>query len=561
MTFNYNESIAVFGINYKDHDSRKMRHILKFYGELPENPGNRLSLYLRLQALEKDLHMHQDVCDKIENWLTNGGDLPNRHPEAEATNPVIDTSGGLNEEANSRDEVNDGEINDGDVNNGEGANSRDEVSDVEVDDEEVTDSDDSEDRLTDEDIPFEQYLPEDMESYLQRHPEFNLFDLVPRHPDNPERRAYMMGEEDTPPPSSDSEHHSEEEEEEEEETDEEDDYDEGEEADDERNETDIETDPATIQSDLAREFEAQSRLYALMECAICAEINQGLRVYQHITSKCDHPNDTYTCQQCLDKHILTTIEYGFLNRITCPICPAVLTLQDIGKASRTVFERYTYLSDRASRPGNFIECLGPNCGAGQVHEGVEPVMICHHCKFKTCVKHKLPWHEGLSCDEFDIDDSQIERLEQAEATARLLAKDSRICPKCQECVMRIDGCDHMSCNCGNAWCYLCGADWENVIRHGPTAHGRNCPNHPDPYQLSQRQLEARETDLTRLAHGGPINERLNQARHARNAARREQMRPLALAAAEQRLKDQASKRENSGSPPRKKTKLVAPWEE
>lgn len=72
-------------------------------------------------------------------------------------------------------------------------------------------------------------------------------------------------------------------------------------------------------------------------------------------------------------------------------------------------------------------------------------MICDHCKFKTCVKHKLPWHEGQSCDEFDVDDSQIERLEQEEATAKLLAKDSRICPACKECVVRSDGCDHMQC--------------------------------------------------------------------------------------------------------------------
>ncbi|KAB8300133.1 hypothetical protein EYC80_000363 [Monilinia laxa] len=525
MGFDYNESSEVFGLNYKDHDVRKIRYILNFYGELPENQGSKLALFLRLQALEKELL--EGVCQKIEDWLTNGGDLPNRHPEVEATNTVIDTSGGLNEGANPSDEV---------------------------DDEEVTDYDVTEDGLTDEDIPFEQYLPEDMESYLQRHPEFDLLDLVPQHPDNPERAAYMMGEEDTPPPSSDSEDDSEEketdeeeeeEEEEEEKTDERGDYDDGEEADDERNETDTETDPATAESNFAYHTETRFRRYALVECSICAEMTKLWKIYQHITGKCDHPHGTYTCQQCLDKYIITTMEDGFLNRIKCPICPAVLTLKDISKASRTVFERYKYLSDRASRAGNFIECLGPNCGAGQVHEGSEPVMICCHCKFKTCVKHKLPWHEGLSCDDFDIDESQIERLEQAEATAKLLAKDSRICPKYKECVMRTEGCDHMLCNCGNSWCYLCGADSENIIRYGPTAHSRNCPNNPDPHKLSQSQMEARETHLTQLVHGGPINERLNQARYARNAARREQMRPLALAAAEQRLKNQTSEKTKS----------------
>lgn len=106
---------------------------------------------------------------------------------------------------------------------------------------------------------------------------------------------------------------------------------------------------------------------------------------------------------------------------------------------------FLYLREVSSRPENFVMCLGPNCGAGQIHEGPEPLMICHYCNFENCVKHKLPWHLGKSCEEFDVDDSQIERLEQEEATARLLAKDSRICPKCKECVVRIDGCDHIDC--------------------------------------------------------------------------------------------------------------------
>jgi hypothetical protein len=74
------------------------------------------------------------------------------------------------------------------------------------------------------------------------------------------------------------------------------------------------------------------------------------------------------------------------------------------------------------------------------------LMICKKCSFKTCVVHKLPWHEKMTCEEFDSDESQIERLEQNEATAKLLAKlASKICPTCQQGVDRSDGCDHLRC--------------------------------------------------------------------------------------------------------------------
>jgi len=90
-------------------------------------------------------------------------------------------------------------------------------------------------------------------------------------------------------------------------------------------------------------------------------------------------------------------------------------------------------------------CLGPNCEGAQHHEGANPMMVCNTCQYKTCVTHKLPWHEGMTCEQFDADDSQIDRLEQEEATAKLLAESSRVCPLCGEGVFKDVGCDHLHC--------------------------------------------------------------------------------------------------------------------
>jgi hypothetical protein len=100
-----------------------------------------------------------------------------------------------------------------------------------------------------------------------------------------------------------------------------------------------------------------------------------------------------------------------------------------------------------SSDADSVLCLGPNCGAGQTHKIDEdgPMMTCDSCNFQTCASHKLPWHPGMTCHEFDCDESQIERLEQEEATAKVLAGTSRVCPDCGQGVQKHDGCDHLTC--------------------------------------------------------------------------------------------------------------------
>jgi len=194
-------------------------------------------------------------------------------------------------------------------------------------------------------------------------------------------------------------------------------------------------------------------------------------------------------------------------------------------------------------------------------------MICTTCSFATCAHHKLPWHEGLTCEEFNCSDEQIERLEQAEATSKLLAKDkTQLCATCSNGVTREDGCDHMRCRCGTEWCYECAADWGNVIRLGDTAHAAFCPNHPNFVQKTKKQLEAAQAKLTETLLGGPASDALLKARGARNERIRADIRPKALEAAEARMKAMREAEKEKGtqglaSPKKKHVKLLPAWEE
>lgn len=229
-------------------------------------------------------------------------------------------------------------------------------------------------------------------------------------------------------------------------------------------------------------------------------------------------------------------------------------------------------------------CMGPDCGSGQIQVGDDPMMICEACSFKTCAKHKWPWHEGQTCEEFDVDDKQIERLEEAEATAKLLAKEhAQICPNCQNVVSRIDGCDHMTCKflfllfselriilisckgrCGNEWCYICGVSFEKVKHLGEEAHAPTCVYHPRRVQVRRDQERAVQSQFTQMVHGGPVSEALERARGQRNERIRAEMRPLAALAAERRMREMEQKKKADPQSEKKRKRnlnMHAPWEE
>lgn len=74
MASNDGQRLLVFGLTFKQHDNRSMQRILREYGRLPANPGERAGLYVALTALARDLD--EEKSEGIKNWLQNGGEFP-----------------------------------------------------------------------------------------------------------------------------------------------------------------------------------------------------------------------------------------------------------------------------------------------------------------------------------------------------------------------------------------------------------------------------------------------------------------------------------------------------
>jgi hypothetical protein len=71
-----------------------------------------------------------------------------------------------------------------------------------------------------------------------------------------------------------------------------------------------------------------------------------------------------------------------------------------------------------------------------------------------CITHKVAWHEGETCEEYDHRYSglkaQAQRAQEDAASLEAISKLSKKCPglNCTYYIEKNDGCDHMTCELG-----------------------------------------------------------------------------------------------------------------
>lgn len=517
MSINDGKQLLVFGLSFAQHDNRKMQQLLRHYDKLPDNPGSRASLFVELNKVARELMTDESAQDQIQqltDWMTKGGDFPfgvaptnpgNEARPAQATNnghqpglyhtrPFLDgiqgyrgpgrTLSGQQSDANESTwhrapserpaanlgrqygrgrtiggdwEENDnmeGEENEGEEDQEEGMNTS-----MEEEDEDMHDPFGGFPQMAGQgqfdgfawrgnftgsghtfagrgrtlNDPQQQDSPTVADNEDGAAGSMGIDGQVPdqqqNRPEVPIPGQFMIAVDAFHnPPGHHEDTNSSNREDLEEEL--------------------YENDASMQQGEPDDEEE--------IECPICLEDYPRSRFPKRptITEFCDHPDKA--CLNCLDSSITAVIERGALHLLACPICPQKLSRRDVKEyANQAVYKRYKYLKDQSEIPGHYISCTNPVCGGSQPHESEDPMMTCNHCNFATCVKHRRPWHEGQTCQEFDLDDAQIERLEEEEATAKLLSREATsICPKCGQGVTKSEGCDHMRCQCGQEWCYV-----------------------------------------------------------------------------------------------------------
>ncbi|EON96989.1 putative ibr domain-containing protein [Phaeoacremonium minimum UCRPA7] len=69
--------------------------------------------------------------------------------------------------------------------------------------------------------------------------------------------------------------------------------------------------------------------------------------------------------------------------------------------TKTRYQDLTFRHAMSESP-HFIWCTA-GCGSGQIHDSgsQQPIVACVKCGARSCFHHSVPWHENLSCDEYD----------------------------------------------------------------------------------------------------------------------------------------------------------------
>jgi IBR domain, a half RING-finger domain len=307
------------------------------------------------------------------------------------------------------------------------------------------------------------------------------------------------------------------------------------------------------------------------ECSVCTE-TLPLHAFPgvSITSTCISDfhrvaDGNLICKACINSSILAQLETSRPLQITCPLCHEQIAHQEIKNwTTQEIFERYDHMItlEAIQQEGTFIRCCIPECPGGQFHDGDahSPIAKCQTCGTMTCYRHSgLPWHEGLTCEDFEDASKAVTLLqdyikdlelsartagitisaEQAEAEndefefrskirvaqrllserqvrlasesdergARAVAELTKPCPGCRAPVQKIGGCKEVKCRCGYRFCYGCLIPWER-------AHlGTFCSKEYDHPDIGRRVAPFTQPHIT-PAEGHPFRLLQNAQLHA-----------------------------------------------
>ena len=248
-----------------------------------------------------------------------------------------------------------------------------------------------------------------------------------------------------------------------------------------------------IQEQLRREQEVEELLAAerarLRECAVCGD-TKDLDEYpaKTPTARCTHPKAT--CAECLQTWMASEFETKGCDGIKCPECPETLEYSDVqAVATPETFEAYDKLATRNALGAleEFAWCLKAGCGSGQENIENKHYMDCVNCGYKQCLKHRVPWHTGETCGQYEKRTSAEKAREEEKKTEAMLDTLSKKCPgpNCGWRIQKTDGCEHMTCKkCKFEFCWICLASHKEIKRVGNTAHASTCKFHSHNLDLA-----------------------------------------------------------------------------
>ena len=218
-------------------------------------------------------------------------------------------------------------------------------------------------------------------------------------------------------------------------------------------------------------------------CSVCYEDKDLNEFVGPITDNCLHLNRSL-CNSCIFYHVQQVFQTTIRDDIFCPEfnCTSKLDYNTVKNilslhGDNKLVERYDrYVFHRQlEQMDEFIWCSNVSCNVEQLNEGgaQNNIVTCFNCHQKTCFIHKVQWHEGLTCVQYDMSIDQT-----FESSRRWIVENSKKCPHCPYQIEKNDGCDHMTCiMCHHEFCWSCLADFQPIRQDGNHRHNKTCKHY------------------------------------------------------------------------------------
>lgn len=178
-----------------------------------------------------------------------------------------------------------------------------------------------------------------------------------------------------------------------------------------------------------------------LSCEICTEDKESHQMFQ--IQGCPHS----FCSACISSHVLSKLGDNII-KISClsDDCENVMELESLRSLipSDVAARWENQLSESTILSSQKYYCPYTDCRELLIDDEDDEGDIiteseCPYCRRLFCAQCKVPWHDGLSCEEFerDVQDDGL----------RLLVEENnwQACPECGAIVEKIDGCRHIVC--------------------------------------------------------------------------------------------------------------------
>lgn len=164
-------------------------------------------------------------------------------------------------------------------------------------------------------------------------------------------------------------------------------------------------------------------------------------------------------------HFEIQISQGISTQIRCMasgcdvLVPEDLVLTLVSRPMiRDKYQQFAFQDYVKSHP-ELRFCPGTNCQVIVRSQDLSPKKaICKACNSSFCFRCSAEYHAPTDCT---VIRKWLVKCADDSETANYISANTKDCPKCNICIEKNGGCNHMQCyNCKYDFCWMCLGDWK-----------------------------------------------------------------------------------------------------